>query len=60
MTLDPSLSFAVQGVTRRFPGVLAVDSVDLGGYWVSFKPRSNQGSRFVELSIVNAAGRVSH
>lgn len=29
MTLDPSLSFAVQGVTRRFPGVLAVDSVDL-------------------------------
>mgnify|MGYP001627837381 FL=1 len=30
MTLDPSLSFAVQGVTRRFPGVLAVDDVDLG------------------------------
>lgn len=29
MTLDHSLSFAVQGVTRRFPGVLAVDAVDL-------------------------------
>lgn len=29
MTLDPSLSFAVQGVTRRFPGVLAVNAVDL-------------------------------
>ena len=42
------------------PALRSIDSVDLGGYWVSFKPRSNQGSRFVELSIVNAAGRVSH
>ena len=42
------------------PALRSIDSVDLGGYWVSFKPKSNQGSRLVELSIVNAAGRVSH
>lgn len=29
MTLDPTVSFAAHGVTRRFPGVLAVKSVDL-------------------------------
>lgn len=29
MMLDSTLSFAVQGVTRRFPGVLAVRSVDM-------------------------------
>lgn len=32
---------------------------DLGGYWVSFKPDSQFGSRFVDLSIVNASGRIS-
>ena len=29
MSLDPSLSFAARTVSRRFPGVLAVNSVDL-------------------------------
>lgn len=29
MSLDPSLSFAARAVSRRFPGVLAVKSVDL-------------------------------
>ena len=29
MTLDPSISFAAEAVSRRFPGVLAVKSVDL-------------------------------
>ncbi len=33
---------------------------DLGGYWVSFKPDSQFGSRFVDLSIVSASGRISH
>lgn len=32
---------------------------DLGGYWVSFKPGSQFGSRFVDLSIVSASGRIS-
>lgn len=30
MNLPPSFSFAVQGLSRRFPGVTAVKSVDLG------------------------------
>ncbi|SEQ48350.1 ABC transporter substrate-binding protein [Giesbergeria anulus] len=38
----------------------SIQSLDLGGYWVTFKPNSNQGSRFVELSIVNSSGRISH
>jgi len=33
---------------------------DLGGYWVAFKPGSQFGSRFVELSIVGASGRLSY
>lgn len=33
--------------------------VDLGGYWVSFRPGSQSGSKFVDLSIVNAQGRVT-
>jgi len=32
---------------------------DLGGYWVTFKPESQFGSRFVDLSIVSASGRIS-
>lgn len=39
----------------------ALDSIrdfDLGGYVVSFKPGHRFGSRFVELSIVNSAGRI--
>lgn len=38
----------------------SIHSLDLGGYWITFKPAANQGSRFVELSIVNSAGRISH
>ncbi len=33
---------------------------DLGGYWVTFKPGSQFGSRFVDLSIVSASGRISY
>lgn len=36
-----------------------LDAYDLGGYWVSYKPGSQIGSRYVDLSIVNASGRVT-
>lgn len=36
-----------------------LDAFDLGGYWVSYRPGSQAGSKFVDLSIVNAAGRVT-
>ncbi|MEG0202401.1 MAG: ABC transporter substrate-binding protein [Comamonas sp.] len=36
-----------------------LDTYDLGGYWVSFKPGSQVGSKYVDLSIVNASGRVT-
>nr|WP_261794573.1 ABC transporter substrate-binding protein [Comamonas testosteroni] len=36
-----------------------LDAVDLGGYWVSYKPGSQIGSKYVDLSIVNASGRVT-
>ena len=35
-----------------------LESYDLGGYWVNFKP-GQVGSKYVDLSIVNAAGRVT-
>ena len=34
-----------------------LDTYDLGGYWVSFKP-GQIGSKYVDLSIVSASGRV--
>ena len=36
-----------------------LDAYDLGGYWVGYKPGSQIGSRYVDLSIVNASGRVT-
>lgn len=36
-----------------------LDAVDLGGYWVGYKPGSQIGSKYVDLSIVNASGRVT-
>ena len=40
--------------------VAAIDTMDLemGGYKVGFKPGMRVGSRFVELTIVSAAGRI--
>ena len=36
-----------------------LDAYDLGGYWVGYKPGSQIGSRYVDLSIVSASGRVT-
>lgn len=35
-----------------------IDSYDLGGYRVGFKPGTRSGSKFVELSIVTGAGKI--
>lgn len=35
------------------------DAYDLGGYWVGFRPGTQIGSRYVDLSIVTASGRVT-
>lgn len=40
------------------PALDSIDSLDLGGYLVSFRPNKRNGSRFVELSIVSGAGRI--
>lgn len=51
-----------QPVARdKLAGALrGIEALDLGGYWVGFKPGSQMGSRYVDLSIVNASGRVTH
>lgn len=36
----------------------SIDNLDMGGYKVGFKPGMRVGSRFVELTIVSAAGRI--
>lgn len=36
-----------------------LDAYDLGGYWVGYRPGSRVGSKYVDLSIVNASGRVT-
>jgi len=36
----------------------SIDNVDLGGYTVGYRPGQRMGSRFVELSIVSAAGKI--
>lgn len=37
----------------------SIQGLDLGGYLVNFRPGSQSGSKFVDLSIVNAEGRVT-
>lgn len=58
----------VAEVLRRAPGaspeklaqaLQAAGPMDLGGYSVAFRPGSSVGSRYVDLSIVSASGRVS-
>lgn len=57
----------VEAVRRAGPragraGVLAalesMESYDLGGYVVGYRPNARSGSRFVELSIVSGTGRI--
>lgn len=36
----------------------SMDSYDLGGYLVSFRPNQHNGSKFVELSIVSGSGKI--
>jgi branched-chain amino acid transport system substrate-binding protein len=36
----------------------AMESFDLGGYVVGFRPNMRSGSRFVELSIISGSGRI--
>lgn len=36
----------------------AMDSFDLGGYVVGFKPNMRTGSKFVEMSIISGAGKI--
>lgn len=40
-------------------GMRGIRAVDFGGYAVNFMPGSQTGARFVDLSIVNAEGRVT-
>lgn len=35
-----------------------IDNLDLGGYKVGFKPGARSGSKFVELTIITATGRI--
>ena len=41
-----------------FVAALDATDLDLGGYKVGFKPGMRSGSRFVELTIVTASGRI--
>lgn len=44
---------------RLTDSLRSIQSLDLGGYWVTFARGSQSGSKFVDLSIVNAQGRVT-
>ena len=44
---------------ERFVSALeSIDNLDLGGYKIGFRPGMASGSKFVELSIITAAGRI--
>lgn len=51
-----------QGRTPSRAGMVAaldgMNSYDLGGYLISFKPGMRSGSRFVELSIISGSGKI--
>lgn len=43
---------------ERFVAALHAGPFDLGGYVVRFDGRSNQGSNYVEISVIGAGGRI--
>ena len=51
-----------QGANPGREGLLAaldtMENHDVGGYVVGYRPGARSGSRFVELSIVSASGRI--
>jgi branched-chain amino acid transport system substrate-binding protein len=44
-----------EGMVAALDGM---DSYDLGGYVIGYRPNARSGSRFVELSIVTGAGKI--
>jgi branched-chain amino acid transport system substrate-binding protein len=44
-----------EGMAKAIDGM---DSLNLGGYVVGFKPGMRSGSRFVELSIISGSGKI--
>lgn len=44
-----------EGMVSALDGM---DSYNLGGYVIGFKPSARTGSKFVELSIISAAGKI--
>jgi branched-chain amino acid transport system substrate-binding protein len=43
---------------EEFATALRAHPIDLGGYRVAFEPNSNEGSRYVEISVVGAGGHI--
>lgn len=37
----------------------SIDDLDLGGYHVSYSPKSHKGSSFVEIHVINTAGNIT-
>ena len=57
----------VEGVRRQgakptregmMPALDSMNSFDLGGYVIGFRPNMHSGSRFVEMSIITGAGKI--
>jgi hypothetical protein len=38
----------------------SIDAYDLGGYRIGYRNGQHQGSRFVDMTILSATGRVRH
>jgi ABC-type branched-subunit amino acid transport system substrate-binding protein len=38
----------------------SIDAYDLGGYRIGYRSGQRQGSRFVDMTILSATGRVRH
>jgi len=58
-TLAEGLRRAGPGATREslVRGLESMEDFDLGDYFINFKPDSHNGSRFVDLTIVNKEGQ---
>jgi branched-chain amino acid transport system substrate-binding protein len=54
-----ALKRAGKDVTRAkfVKTVEGIDNYDLGGYFVSYSPTSHNGSKFVDITVINKAGR---
>ena len=56
----PELCFEEKRTSDLIAGLEALREFNLGGFYVDFNPQKHTGSKYVDLTILTADGKVRH